>query len=522
MPRPHILTFRLVVSALQTGRYRAAVQQTPRLSTTPRNLTTTFTWPYDDAVVEAIQDILFGCSNLPYSEQVQRINSFGDTLFQLAFADDIRPAFEQSLADAQHHAQYGLHLQLDLSTAGPLRDVPWELLRDRGEMLALNPRIALVRAHAPLVYSRPQPTETGLKMLVFVASPPGLPALDSQRDINLLQQAISSIQHQLQLKVVEDGHFQSLRHHLEEDSYQIVYFIGHALQESETHPLSIAFIDPETSDGYTLVRPEALARELNASETVHLFVAGGASATPALSHALIERGIPAVLEQAFASDEETATIFLQAFLGQLASGATPSLALARSRRILDQMLDNIEWAIPRFYTSYQEESSLVHIPSIWEKPLWRIGLPAGLIALILVTGLLILLLSGDDSSNAQETGQTNLLATEQPAPTFEIAISDFTLSPPQPQAGEPLNLMLTISNRTSNDTGPFTYQIMLNGVKDSIILEEEQIENLEPTANRTIEFAYRPQQTGPFIAIFILRTAEEQEKNRVAIPFIVE
>jgi hypothetical protein len=138
---------------------------------------------------------------------LEHASTLGRRLFAALFAPRLRRLYDASRGKVSASGDR-LRLMLHVDVDG-LRDWPWELLVDPqdGEFLALKPEISIAR-YLPREEPGAVPSRQGpLRVLAVFASPqaPHLPALDLQRELDLIAEALASAERpQLTMDVLID------------------------------------------------------------------------------------------------------------------------------------------------------------------------------------------------------------------------------------------------------------------------------------------------------------------------------
>lgn len=240
----------------------------------------------------------------------------------------VRDLFAASLA--RLGPDEGLRLRLRL--AAELAPLPWEyLFVERGGsdgmsgFLALDPRVALVR-HEPLPVAAPPPHPGGpLKLVAALASPPGLPKLDLERERVALEQAFAG-QAGIEPVVLERATLDALQGALL--GAEIFHFAGHgfasgagalALEDGrvESEQLSVAL----RGNGVRLAL-------LGACDTGRR---NGVSDWAGVAPALVRAEIPAVVANQLTIEDHTAIAFSKHFYGALVGGLPIERAVTAGR-----------------------------------------------------------------------------------------------------------------------------------------------------------------------------------------------
>lgn len=183
----------------------------------------------------------------PFRLELNVINSLGATRRSMAEALDLgrtlarsvlAPAFTQWYESYQVARERGRGLRLRLHIdSWDLTRLPWELLYDgrRREFMVFDPLVSLVRylrLHAP-----PPTIRQGrsLRVLAVSASPHDQMPLDWERELHMLQRALTELTEAGQVEIVPCLHatYERLHTALMENAPDVVHYIGHGHYDHE-------------------------------------------------------------------------------------------------------------------------------------------------------------------------------------------------------------------------------------------------------------------------------------------------
>lgn len=282
----------------------------------------------------------------------------GGQLFDAVFQGEVLSCLRRSLDEAERTNQ-GLRLRLRLPETPELAGLPWETLYDRtrGRFLALSRETPLVR-----YIDLPEPArslEPGprLRVLVVIASPSGLPPLDTAREWANLQEALDDLQRRgtVEIRRLEPASVAALQRELLQQEYHILHFVGHG------------DLDPQAREGVVLLadadgRPQpisgqylsTLLRDHRSLRLALLNACRGAIALPedpyaGVAQKLVRGGIPAVIAMRTAISDEAGIVLARSFYTALAAGAGVDAALAEARKALYTGGHSDEWCTPALY-----------------------------------------------------------------------------------------------------------------------------------------------------------------------------
>jgi len=295
--------------------------------------------------------------------------ALGERLFAALFQGEILSLYERSL-DAGPAT--GLRLELMLYPRDPdlaaVQALPWELLRRPGtaEFLALSPRSPVVRYLAVPRDVKAARRPATLRILAVAASPRGLDALDLERELSQLREAVRPAgggAAAIEIATPEHPTLDGLRQALLDQEIHVLHFMGHggSLPGQEERVLFL-----ETGDGAAEpVRGADLVNKLAGFSSLRLIVlnacetaglpdrAGGTDPVApfepfaGVANTLVLAGLPAVLAMQLPISDEAAIAFSRAFYQRLAAGDPVDAALAEGRQAVHSAAPaSFEWAVP--------------------------------------------------------------------------------------------------------------------------------------------------------------------------------
>ncbi|WP_263869048.1 CHAT domain-containing protein [Streptomyces sichuanensis] len=292
---------------------------------------------------------------VPLSEEpVQQV---GEQLFRALFTGPVYGTYRASLGAAQER-QERLRIVLRLD-APELALLPWEMLFDPEDGAYLCRHEPLVR-HVPALYTRePQRVSPPLRVLVIIASPRGLPPLDTDAERRRLERALAGqvAAGRVELTWLPAADWDSVQAALLEGEWHVLHFIGHGDYDADADEGLIALVDDD--GGPHMVAANQLVDLLGMAEpTPRLVVLNSCASAQGGTHdvfsstgaALVRSGISAVAAMQFTVSDRAAVHFAQGFYTSLASGHRIDEA-ARSGRIamLGCGRTALEWITPVLY-----------------------------------------------------------------------------------------------------------------------------------------------------------------------------
>lgn len=299
-----------------------------------------------DAITVAVEQLkaaLLQAEPLP-----EVLQECGRCLFEALFTGPLLDAFRESMALV--HTQQGC-LRLRLYSELPaVIAIPWEYLFDPGQIgwLALHPDISLVRA-LPVSTGAPQPVDGLLRVLVMLASPTDLPALDSRAEWDHLQNATAAAPVEL---VHSEPTYPALLAALRQ-SPQVFHFVGHGLFDDTSQQGSLCFVD--ANGKAELIPAEKLAILLGGCKTLRLVIlntcasatTGTHSAFSGVAQCLIQHQIPAVVAMQTAIIDTDALHFSGELYQALTDGLGLEQAMSEGRKRLNDVSGH--WGVPTLY-----------------------------------------------------------------------------------------------------------------------------------------------------------------------------
>jgi len=290
----------------------------------------------------------------------------GRQLFEALFSGPVLGTYRHSLGAAQ---QRGEPLRVMLRPTAPqLAALPWEAMFDPETETYICRKEPLLR-HVPAPYTRePLEVTPPLRVLVLVASPRGMPALDVAAEQKHLSDALATPRAAglIELELLAQASWHAVHEKLLSNHWHVVHFIGHGEYDVATDQGLIALVGE--GGRADLVEAEQLADLLNeARPTPRLVVlnscSSGEEGTKDLfsgtAAALVRSGISAVAAIQFTISDPAAIAFAQGFYTAIANGYSIDDA-TRSGRISILGKRTLEWVTPVLYVR-GENTQLFHV-----------------------------------------------------------------------------------------------------------------------------------------------------------------
>jgi formylglycine-generating enzyme required for sulfatase activity len=353
--------------------------------------------PYSDEELQAILARLAAPDRDLHSAGSPRetVEAIGKKLFESLFPDRVGQLWALSRAQLDA-ANKGLRLRLWLTGAPRFEAWPWELLFDpaRRRFLALSVRTPVVRYLNPETGPALPLAEPLLRMLVVISRPSGHAALDVDRELERLHQALGHWEKRswLVLEQLESATLEELQKRLLKPCH-ILHFVGHGR------------FDPKEPEGALVLEDEAgrarivsgakLGAILSAQKELRLVVLNACDGAltakddpwAGVAQALVGRGIPAVVAMRSRIKDPAAVTFAEHFYGALGRNLPVDGALADARRALFARPESLEWTAPVLYTS-TKDCRLFRFPPAVRRPWKKVSAAA---AAVMVTAGLVTL-----------------------------------------------------------------------------------------------------------------------------------
>jgi hypothetical protein len=292
--------------------------------------------------------------------ELQAAKDFGGSLFEALFTGSVRDMFRRAQSDYP-----ALRVRLSFNHAPALANLPWEFLYDREEnlFLALSNTSPIVRYLEQPRRVDPLAVAAPLRLLVIIAAPVDLEALDADVEWANLQNALAPLVKRgiLHIERLTPPTFASLQAALRRTPYHLLHFIGHGAFE-QTVQDGVLFLEDERrhskrTNGQSL---GFLLRDYRATlRFVFLNVCeGGKTAVndpfAGVAQSLIQQGIPAVLAMQSAVRDDYALTVARTFYATVTDEVSMETALTEARRTLFAETQRVEWGIPVLYSRTHE------------------------------------------------------------------------------------------------------------------------------------------------------------------------
>lgn len=279
---------------------------------------------------------------------------FGRRLFDAVFAGEIL-SFYRSSAKLAANLNTGLRVRLRLKDAPPLADLPWELVHDGQDFLALSSQLALVRYLESGQPVKPLAVTLPLRMLVILSSPHEYEALDVTREWHNIHEALADVLSTglMEIQLLERPTLGSLQEQLRKNEYHILHFSGHGEFGSSANAQGALVFQDKNGDAQDASAQE-LARTVRDHKSLRLVVLNACEGARAptrdafagVAQTLVQNGTPAVIAMQFAVTDQAAKIFAGTLYESLADGYAIDAGLGETRKAMANLKNSLEWATP--------------------------------------------------------------------------------------------------------------------------------------------------------------------------------
>lgn len=284
----------------------------------------------------------------------------GEILFKALFHGTSLSLFDRSLGLALGQNR-GLRLRLhidpeDASLLG-LASLAWEYLYrvETREFLSQSRYTPVVRCLDVQRDYRPGAMPPGLRVLVILSQPAGLPALDLPRERAMISAGWAEAGG-VEVDFLEGPTRPALHEHLKKHTYHVLHYAGHGGFDRASGMgglwLSDAAGQASLLSGSQLRvllhdAPRVRLVFLNGCETAMMSEETGRDPFAGVAAALVMAGVPAVLAMQFAISDRAALAFSKTLYARLARGCPIDEATAEGRQaVMMEDPDTIEWGAP--------------------------------------------------------------------------------------------------------------------------------------------------------------------------------
>ena len=302
------------------------------------------------------------------------LREFGQELYRMLFHDAVWDLLKKSTVAAEHAD--GLLVELDIQSP-KLSRIPWELLHDGKDFLALSRRTQVIRSVATSesgMAGEAKPIELPLRILFVCAKPWGPVPLNMGGQIRHVCQSLRKATQEglvaLHPALGEEVQPDRFRTALRTEGYHVLHISTHGAFSED---LNQGFVLLEDGMGNAVpVAITALAGMIRDTTVQLVYLDAcetGLASTQilggSLSETLIRSGANAAVAMQFKIEDETATRFSETFYHYLMNGEPIWYSVTEARIALQDLLgrETIDWAIPVLYTRDDYTPSMIRKPS---------------------------------------------------------------------------------------------------------------------------------------------------------------
>lgn len=279
-------------------------------------------WMKLDLMSESVQSYLEKLATWETDETF--LIEFGAFLCDSLFAGNIESLFQRSLGEVLGQEGQGLRIRLRIDPP-EISALPWEYLYspEQKYFIGASKKTPLTRYLEVSQPIRALRTALPLKVLVVI---PGWSGLDTQKEKDILTEALDRLGDTVQLKYLEGNVTRTtVADALLEARYHVFHFIGHgAFKDGQGYLLfnnesgGHDWISDDIFARFFLDKPRMKLAVLNACEgaTVSL-----SKPMVGMAPKLVERGIPAVIAHQYSVTDRAAICFAREFYRSLCVGS---------------------------------------------------------------------------------------------------------------------------------------------------------------------------------------------------------
>lgn len=265
------------------------------------------------------------------------------------------------------------HLVLSLhSDVASLWRLPWEYLHDGEKFVCLDGEMHLSRLPEDLLDLSPRATPSPLRVLFVIAAPDDQKALDVERELTVMQDALEGHVRagNLVIDVLDEATLPALQSACSWQSqrgtpWHVIHYIGHG---TYIHKQQRGFLCFERPNGETDLLEALHLRPILDNTPPHLWVIsacqsaqiGVLDAFDNVATGLLQFGAPAVLTVPTSLTDDSVIELAHTFYGHLAAGQCPIESLYHARLALSQLdVDRpierrrFDWGVPALYQRAQ-------------------------------------------------------------------------------------------------------------------------------------------------------------------------
>ncbi len=295
-----------------------------------------------------------------------RAKDIGKRLFSEVFQREVLTLWQSTLDRCHQHEQTRLRLVLKVPHNVPeIYSWPWEFLWDNETYVFSRRDRSIIRHPEKVTPSTPISTKLPIRILVVIAAPEteretGFDReIDFDRERHNIETALMPLRHtnDVHIDVVERATFAAVRERLDgQIPYHILHFIGHGICEEDECYLvfegenhEFRPVEAHKFAAAITNHPSLSVAVLNCCEGARVPI-GDPSA--AISTALINNQLPAVVSMQFPISDNAAILFSRTFYEAIARFEPIDTAVAHARHALytNEAIRLPEWGTPVVFT----------------------------------------------------------------------------------------------------------------------------------------------------------------------------
>ena len=280
----------------------------------------------------------------------QELIAVGEALYNLVFKEDLGSKFE-AWKDALEEEQT-IRLRLDIQ-APKLMNVPWELLCDRGQFLALS-NVSIVRYSDDSAKDDVELDPKNLKVLIVSASP-NKGSFEEEAYINPVKTLFEKIDIVPDIIQGIDATRKKLLTQLDLKKYDLFHFIGHGSLEKRVGKV---YLVDEENDANS-VNGNELSSWLRGSGVKFAFFCSCQTGMTDEEHSfngvarsMVRDKISTVVAMQYNLSQEEAKPIVESFYENLLRSGSVDEAMRFSRRNLSS--SDVSWCVPALYFQLKE------------------------------------------------------------------------------------------------------------------------------------------------------------------------
>jgi len=268
----------------------------------------------------------------------------GQSLFAAIFQGEMLALLRRS-QDLARQKHAGLRLVLRFGSLPELAELPWEYLFDPRDNthLALSGKFSIARYIEAPFAAETLPPAKPLNILVFIAGPADLEALDAQAEWQALQTALDGLVRdgRVHLDCVPAATSRRLRQALRRQDFHILHYIGHGTQGQ---------LLLEDQDRASQPLPTAQLGELLGSErgSLGLVVLNACRSAQVAAGLVQSLGLPAAVANLAPVADQAAQVMAGELYAALADGLSIEDALGQARHAVRDT-GSSAWGLPALF-----------------------------------------------------------------------------------------------------------------------------------------------------------------------------